>query len=89
MHHTHSVILSEAKDPMAIANGVLVEAPRGPSLRSGRHKRDPVQYAEVDAFGCSFTPQAKLRIFQRSSLEKAQGPSLRSGRRGRLIETLY
>jgi hypothetical protein len=32
MPHTHSVILSAAKDLMAIANGV-VEAPRGPSRK--------------------------------------------------------
>src|SRR5690348_3856327 len=31
-----SVILSEAKDPIAIASGMLVERPWGPSLRSGR-----------------------------------------------------
>jgi len=38
MYHTHSVILSAAKDLMATANGVLVEASRDPSLRSGRQE---------------------------------------------------
>jgi len=34
-----SVILSEAKDLMPMANGVLAAQPWGPSLRSGRQRR--------------------------------------------------